>query len=94
MFYIKRGYMYNPDISEVIITEIYYNFITKEKLGSNMKSFPSSVLSPNIIKKLKKRVSKSYTENIQVNEYNSSLFLYGLSKFKKSQKLYFEYKKI
>ncbi|PEM47156.1 hypothetical protein CN636_04800 [Bacillus toyonensis] len=64
--------MYNPDISEVIINEIYYDFITKEKLGSNMKSFPSSALPQNIMKKLKTHLSKSYTGNIQVNEYNSN----------------------
>jgi hypothetical protein len=52
MITVNRGYMYDPDDNEVIITEIYYEVATDTKLGSKMNSLSYSAI-PNEIKKKK-----------------------------------------
>lgn len=49
MITVNRGYMYDPDDNEVLITEIYYEVATDTKLGSKMDSLSYSAI-PNEIK--------------------------------------------
>lgn len=49
MITVNRGYMYDPDDNEVLITEIYYETATNTKLGSKMRSLSYTVI-PNEIK--------------------------------------------
>lgn len=49
MITVNRGYMYDPDDNEVLITEIYYEAATDTKLGSKMDSLSYSAI-PNEIK--------------------------------------------
>lgn len=51
MITVNRGYMYDPDDNEVLITEIYYEAATETKLGSKMDSLSYSVLPNNIKEK-------------------------------------------
>lgn len=49
MITVNRGYMYDPDDNEVLITEIYYEAATDTKLGSKMNNLSYSAI-PNEIK--------------------------------------------
>ncbi len=49
MITVNRGYMYDPDDNEVLITEIYYEAATDTKLGSKMNNLSYSSI-PNEIK--------------------------------------------
>ncbi|MEF7658892.1 hypothetical protein [Bacillus thuringiensis] len=91
MITVNRGYMYDPDDNEVLITEIYYEAATDTKLGSKMDSLSYAVIPNEIKEKIEAAASLSYMESIEMSQqlaavYQNEIHLYG-----KPEKLYFEY---
>ncbi|PEA86576.1 hypothetical protein [Bacillus thuringiensis] len=91
MITVNRGYMYDPDDNEVLITEIYYEAATETKLGSKMDSLPYSVLPNNIKEKIEAVTSLSYMENLEMSQQLAVVYQDEINKYGKPEKLYFEY---
>ncbi|PFN46257.1 hypothetical protein [Bacillus thuringiensis] len=91
MITVNRGYMYDPDDNEVLITEIYYEATTETKLGSKMDSLSYSALPNNIKEKIEAVTSLSYTESIEMSQQLAAVYQNEINKYGKPEKLYFEY---
>ncbi|HDR3652499.1 MULTISPECIES: hypothetical protein [Bacillus] len=91
MITVNRGYMYNPDDNEVLITEIYYEAATDTKLGSKMRSLSYTVIPNEIKEKIEAADSLSYMENIEVPQQLAAIYQDEINMYGKPEKLYFEY---
>lgn len=91
MITVNRGYMYNPDDNEVLITEIYYETATNTKLGSKMRSLSYTVIPNEIKEKIEAAASLSYMENIEVSQQFAVVYQDEINMYGKPEKLYFEY---
>lgn len=91
MITVNRGYMYNPDDNEVLITEIYYEAATDTKLGSKMRSLSYTVIPNEIKEKIEAADSLSYMENIEVPQQLTAIYQDEINMYGKPEKLYFEY---
>ncbi|MDA2157804.1 hypothetical protein [Bacillus cereus group sp. Bc253] len=91
MITVNRGYMYDPDDNEVLITEIYYEAATEIKLGSKMESLSYSVLPNNIKEKIEAVTSLSYMESIEMSQQLAAVYQNEINKYGEPEKLYFEY---
>lgn len=91
MITVNRGYMYNPDDNEVLITEIYYETATNTKLGSKMRSLSYTVIPNEIKEKIEAAASLSYMENIEVPQQLAAIYQDEINMYGKPEKLYFEY---
>ncbi|MGM2731795.1 hypothetical protein SNE23_28730 (plasmid) [Bacillus sp. RA(2023)] len=91
MITVNRGYMYNPDDNEVLITEIYYEAATDTKLGSKMGSLSYTVIPNEIKEKIEAADSLSYMENIEVPQQLAAIYQDEINMYGKPEKLYFEY---
>ncbi|MBU5220223.1 hypothetical protein KQI67_26915 [Bacillus albus] len=94
MITVNRGYMYNPDDNEVLITEIYYEAATDTKLGSKMRSLSYTVIPNEIKEKIEAADSLSYMENIEVPQQLAAIYQDEINMYGKPEKLYFEYTNI
>ncbi|CAM4248096.1 hypothetical protein BK742_04190 [Bacillus thuringiensis serovar pingluonsis] len=91
MITVNRGYMYDPDDNEVLITEIYYETATNTKLGSKMRSLSYTVIPNEIKEKIEAAASLSYMENIEVSQQFAVVYQDEINMYGKPEKLYFEY---
>ncbi|PEQ44376.1 hypothetical protein CN290_27240 [Bacillus cereus] len=91
MITVNRGYMYDPDDNEVLITEIYYEAATDTKLGSKMRSLSYTVIPNEIKEKIEVADSLSYMENIEVPQQLAAVYQDEINMYGKPEKLYFEY---
>ncbi|HFU7058744.1 TPA: hypothetical protein ACGN81_005899 [Bacillus cereus] len=91
MLTVNRGYMYDPDDNEVLITEIYYEAATNTKLGSKMRSLSYTVIPTEIKEKIEAADSLSYMENIEVPQQLAAVYQDEINMYGKPEKLYFEY---
>lgn len=91
MITVNRGYMYDPDDNEVLITEIYYEAATETKIGSKMDSLSYSVIPNNIKEKIEAVTSLSYMESIEMSQQLAAVYQNEINKYGKPEKLYFEY---
>lgn len=91
MITVNRGYMYDPDDNEVLITEIYYETATNTKLGSKMRSLSYTVIPNEIKEKIEAAASLSYMENIEVSQQFAVVYQDEINLYGKPEKLYFEY---
>ena len=91
MITVNRGYMYDPDDNEVLITEIYYEAATETKLWSKMNSLSYSVLPNNIKEKIEAVTSLSYMESIEMSQQLAAVYQNEINKYGEPEKLYFEY---
>ncbi|MEI5926717.1 hypothetical protein [Bacillus albus] len=91
MITVNRGYMYDPDDNEVLITEIYYETATNTKLGSKMRSLSYTVIPNEIKEKIEATASLSYMENIEVSQQFAVVYQDEINMYGKPEKLYFEY---
>ncbi|MCU5556366.1 hypothetical protein ACIG6B_08005 [Bacillus mobilis] len=91
MITVNRGYMYDPDDNEVLITEIYYEAATDTKLGSKMRSLSYTVIPNEIKEKIEAADSLSYMENIEVPQQLAAVYQDEINMYGKPEKLYFEY---
>ncbi|MEI5914146.1 MULTISPECIES: hypothetical protein [Bacillus] len=94
MITVNRGYMYNPDDNEVLITEIYYEAATDTKLGSKMRSLSYTVIPNEIKEKIEAAASLSYMENIEMSHPLAVVYQNEINMYGKPEKLYFEYTNI
>ncbi|EEM55747.1 MULTISPECIES: hypothetical protein [Bacillus] len=94
MITVNRGYMYDPDDNEVLITEIYYETATNTKLGSKMRSLSYTVIPNEIKEKIEAAASLSYMENIEVSQQFAVVYQDEINMYGKPEKLYFEYTNI
>ena len=94
MLTVNRGYMYNPDDNEVLITEIYYEAATDTKLGSKMRSLSYTVIPNEIKEKIEAADSLSYMENIEIPQQLAAVYQDEINMYGKPEKLYFEYTNI
>ncbi|WP_414835569.1 hypothetical protein [Bacillus sp. Ba 3] len=94
MITVNRGYMYNPDDNEVLITEIYYEAATDTKLGSKMGSLSYTVIPNEIKEKIEAADSLSYMENIEIPQQLATVYQNEINIYGKPEKLYFEYTNI
>ena len=94
MITVNRGYMYDPDDNEVLITEIYYEAATDTKLGSKMRSLSYTVIPTEIKEKIEVADSLSYMENIEVPQQLAAVYQDEINMYGKPEKLYFEYTNI
>ncbi|PEQ87815.1 hypothetical protein [Bacillus cereus] len=90
MITVNRGYMYNPDDNEVLITEIYYEAGTGTKLGSKMDNLPYSFIPNQIKEKIEAAASLSYMENIDIYQPLAAVYQNEINMYGKPEKLYFE----
>jgi hypothetical protein len=91
MITVNRGYMYDPDDNEVIITEIYYEVATDTKLGSKMNSLSYSAIPNEIKEKNRSKIaSLSYMESIEMPQPLAVVYQNEISMYGKPEKLYFE----
>ncbi|KLA22186.1 MULTISPECIES: hypothetical protein [Bacillus cereus group] len=91
MITVNRGYMYDPDDNEVLITEIYYETATETKLGNKMDSLSYSVIPNSIKEKIEAVTSLSYMESIEMSQQLAAVYQDEINKYGKPEKLYFEY---
>ncbi|WMS85031.1 hypothetical protein RE438_29920 (plasmid) [Bacillus wiedmannii] len=91
MITVNRGYMYDPDDNEVLITEIYYEAATDTKLGSKMGNLSYTVIPNKIKEKIEAAASLSYMENIQMSQQLAVVYQNEINMYGKPEKLYFEY---
>ncbi|AHX21670.1 TPA: hypothetical protein ACR3Z0_006509 [Bacillus thuringiensis] len=94
MITVNRGYMYNPDDNEVLITEIYYEAATDTKLGSKMNNLSYSAIPNEIKEKIEATASLSYVESIEMSQPLAVLYQNEINIYGKPEKLYFEYTNI
>lgn len=87
---IQRGYMYDPEDNEMIVNELYYDSETDMKLGSKMNTFAASTFPKMILEKVEESDSKSYIEQIEVEDELSFKILRDLKELGKPKNLYFE----
>ncbi|TCJ78403.1 UNVERIFIED_ORG: hypothetical protein EDC93_110120 [Bacillus cereus] len=91
MITVNRGYMYDPDDNEVLITEIYYEAATETKLGSKMDRLSYLVIPNSIKEKIEAVTSLSYMESIEMSQQLAAVYQDEINKYGKPEKLYFEY---
>ncbi|PGD51509.1 hypothetical protein COM40_27595 [Bacillus wiedmannii] len=91
MITVNRGYMYDPDDNEVLITEIYYEAATDTKLGSKMGNLSYTVIPNEIKEKIEAAASLSYMENIEMSQQLANVYQNEINMYGKPEKLYFEY---
>jgi len=94
MITVNRGYMYDPDDNEVLITEIYYEAATDTKLGSKMNNLSYSDIPNEIKQKIEATASLSYVESIEMSQPLAVLYQNEINMYGKPEKLYFEYTNI
>ncbi|KAA0759099.1 MULTISPECIES: hypothetical protein [Bacillus cereus group] len=91
MITVNRGYMYDPDDNEVLITEIYYEAATDTKLGSKMGNLSYTVIPNEIKEQIEAAASLSYMENIEMSQQLADVYQNEINMYGKPEKLYFEY---
>ncbi|PFM26330.1 hypothetical protein [Bacillus cereus] len=91
MITVNRGYMYDPDDNEVLITEIYYEAATDTKLGSKMRSLSYTVIPNEIKEKIEAADSLAYMENIEIPQQLAAVYQDEINMYGKPEKLYFEF---
>lgn len=91
MITVNRGYMYDPDDNEVLITEIYYEAATDTKLGSKMDSLSYAIIPNEIKEKIEAAASLSYMERVEMSQQLAVVYQDEINKYGKPEKLYFEY---
>ncbi|HDR7068552.1 TPA: hypothetical protein QCW42_005734 [Bacillus cereus] len=94
MITVNRGYIYDPDDNEVLITEIYYEAATDTKLGSKMNNLSYSDIPNEIKKKIEATASLSYVESIEMSQPLAVVYQNEINMYGKPEKLYFEYTNI
>ncbi|EJP86398.1 hypothetical protein FC679_22475 [Bacillus cereus] len=94
MITVNRGYIYDPDDNEVLITEIYYEAATDTKLGSKMNNLSYSAIPNEIKQKIEATASLSYVENIEMSQPLAVVYQNEINMYGKPEKLYFEYTNI
>ncbi|MEC0037526.1 hypothetical protein P4L29_24430 [Bacillus cereus] len=94
MITVNRGYIYDPDDNEVLITEIYYEATTDTKLGSKMDNLSYSVIPNEIKQKIEATASLSYVESIEMSQPLAVVYQNEINMYGKPEKLYFEYTNI
>ena len=94
MITVNRGYIYDPDDNEVLITEIYYEAATDTKLGSKMNNLSYSDIPNEIKEKIEATASLSYVESIEMSQPLAVLYQNEINIYGKPEKLYFEYTNI
>ncbi|MGI8281755.1 hypothetical protein AB2568_025710 [Bacillus mycoides] len=94
MITVNRGYMYDPEDNEVLITEIYYEAATDTKLGSKMDNLSYTVVPNEIKEKIEAAASLSYMESIEMSQQLAVVYQNEINMYGKPGKLYFEYTNI
>ncbi|MCU5589477.1 hypothetical protein OCB75_24605 [Bacillus cereus] len=94
MITVNRGYIYDPDNNEVLITEIYYEAATDTKLGSKMNNLSYSDIPNEIKQKIEATASLSYVESIEMSQPLAVVYQNEINMYGKPEKLYFEYTNI
>ncbi|MDR5046826.1 MULTISPECIES: hypothetical protein [Bacillus cereus group] len=94
MITVNRGYIYDPDDNEVLITEIYYEAATDTKLGSKMNNLSYSDIPNEIKEKIEATASLSYVESIEMSQTLAVVYQNEINMYGKPEKLYFEYTNI
>ncbi|PEE08362.1 hypothetical protein COL01_29655 [Bacillus thuringiensis] len=94
MITVNRGYMYDPDNNEVLITEIYYEAATDTKLGSKMDSLSYSIIPNEIKEKIEAAASLSYVESLKMSQSLAVVYQNEINMYGKPEKLYFEFSNI
>ncbi|MED3182499.1 hypothetical protein [Bacillus thuringiensis] len=94
MITVNRGYIYDPDDNEVLITEIYYEAATDTKLGSKMNNLSYSAIPNEIKQKIETTASLSYVESIEMSQPLAVVYQNEINMYGKPEKLYFEYTNI
>ncbi|KXY44901.1 hypothetical protein AT268_26865 [Bacillus cereus] len=94
MITVNRGYMYDPEDDEFLITEIYYEAATDTKLGSKMNNLSYSAIPNEIKEKIEATASLSYVESIEMSQPLAVLYQSEINMYGKPEKLYFEYTNI
>ncbi|PFU80135.1 hypothetical protein COK91_19870 [Bacillus cereus] len=94
MITVNRGYMYDPEDNEVLITEIYYEAATDTKLGSKMNNLSYSAIPNEIKEKIEATASLSYVESIEMSQPLAVLYQNEINMYGKPEKLYYEYKNL
>lgn len=94
MITVNRGYMYDPEDDEFLITEIYYEAATDTKLGSKMNNLSYSAIPNEIKEKIEATASLSYVESIEMSQPLVVLYQNEINMYGKPEKLYFEYTNI
>ncbi|EMW0391313.1 hypothetical protein bcgnr5390_42380 [Bacillus luti] len=90
MITVNRGYMYDPDDNEVLITEIYYQTGTDTKLGSKMDNLSYTIIPNEIKEKIEAVASLSYVESIEMSQSLAAVYQNEINMYGKPEKLYFE----
>ncbi|HDR8495102.1 hypothetical protein COL26_06380 [Bacillus thuringiensis] len=90
MITVNRGYMYDPDDNEVLITEIYYQAGTDTKLGSKMDNLSYTIIPNEIKEKIEAVASLSYVESIEMSQPLATVYQNEINMYGKPEKLYFE----
>ena len=90
MITVNRGYMYDPEDDEFLITEIYYEAATDTKLGSKMNNLSYSDIPNEIKQKIEATASLSYVESIEMSQPLAVLYQNEINMYGKPEKLYFE----
>ncbi|OUB29688.1 hypothetical protein BK739_10755 [Bacillus thuringiensis serovar pirenaica] len=90
MITVNRGYMYDPDDNEVLITEIYYQTGTNTKLGSKMDNLSYTIIPNEIKEKIEAVASLSYVESIEMSQSLAAVYQNEINMYGKPEKLYFE----
>ncbi|MCU4819413.1 hypothetical protein OCF43_26745 [Bacillus cereus] len=94
MITVNRGYIYDPDDNEVLITEIYYEAATDTKLGSKMNNLSYSAIPNEIKQKIEATASLFYVESIEMSQPLAVVYQNEINMYGKPEKLYFEYTNI
>ncbi|PEA92715.1 hypothetical protein CON66_28490 [Bacillus cereus] len=94
MITVNRGYMYDPEDDEFLITEIYYEAATDTKLGSKINNLSYSAIPNEIKEKIEATASLSYVESIEMSQPLAVLYQNEINMYGKPEKLYFEYTNI
>ena len=94
MITVNRGYMYDPEDDEFLITEIYYEAATDTKLGSKMNNLSYSAIPNEIKEKIEATASLSYVESIEMSQPLAVVYQNEINMYGKPEKLYFEYTNI
>ncbi|EMJ6445016.1 MULTISPECIES: hypothetical protein [Bacillus] len=94
MITVNRGYMYDPEDDEFLITEIYYEAATDTKLGSKMNNLSYSAIPNEIKEQIEATASLSYVESIEMSQPLAVLYQNEINMYGKPEKLYFEYTNI
>ncbi|HDW3058011.1 TPA: hypothetical protein RMI67_005924 [Bacillus cereus] len=91
MITVNRGYMYDPEDNNILITEIYYEAATDTKLGSKMDSLSYTIIPNEIKEKIEATASLSYMERFEMSQQLAVVYQNELNIYGKPEKLYFEY---